>query len=65
MRRAAVGRISIINDIYTIKANDFARARDIQKRVADQFLEYFAKDLAVTGFERSAESGTYVFSSPE
>jgi predicted GNAT superfamily acetyltransferase len=64
-RPEAVGRISITNDIYTIKANDFARARDIQKRVADQFLEYFAKNLAVTGFERSAENGTYLFSSPE
>jgi predicted GNAT superfamily acetyltransferase len=61
-RKEVVGRISITSDIYTIKANDFARAREIQKRVADQFLEYFAKDLAVTGFERSAENGTYLFS---
>jgi predicted GNAT superfamily acetyltransferase len=57
-----VARISITNDIYEIKANDFARAREIQKRVADQFLEYFAKNLAVTGFERSAENGTYLLS---
>ncbi len=64
-RPEAVGRISITNDIYTIKANDFARARDIQKRVADQFLEYFAKNLVVTGFERSAENGTYLFSAPQ
>jgi predicted GNAT superfamily acetyltransferase len=61
-RKKVVGRISITNDIYTIKANDYARAREIQKRVAGQFLEYFAKDLAVTGFERSAENGTYLFS---
>ena len=64
-RPEVVSRISIANDIYTIKANDFARARDIQKRVADQFLENFAKNLAVTGFERSAENGTYLFSSQE
>jgi predicted GNAT superfamily acetyltransferase len=64
-RPETVGRISITNDIYTIKANDFARARDIQKRVADQFLEYFAKNLAVTGFERSDENGTYLFSALE
>jgi predicted GNAT superfamily acetyltransferase len=64
-RPEAVGRISITNDIYTIKANDFARARDIQKRVADQFLEYFAKNLTVTGFERSDENGTYLFSALE
>jgi predicted GNAT superfamily acetyltransferase len=63
MKRPEIaGRISITNDIYTIKANDFARARDIQKRVADQFREYFAKNLAVTGFERSAENGTYLLS---
>ena len=57
-----VGRISITNDIYKIKATDYARAREIQQRVADQFLEYFAKNLAVTGFERSAENGTYLLS---
>ena len=57
-----VGRISITNDIYKIKANDFPQAREIQMRVADQFQEYFAKNLAVTGFERSAENGTYLFS---
>jgi predicted GNAT superfamily acetyltransferase len=55
-------RIAITNDIYAIKANDFSRARDIQKRVADQFLENFSKNLAVTGFERSAENGTYLLS---
>lgn len=57
-----VARIPITSDIYKIKANDFARAREIQKRVADQFLEHFAKNLAVTGFERSAENGTYLLS---
>jgi len=61
-RLEIVGRISITNDIYQIKANDFAQAREIQMRVADQFQEYFAKNLAVTGFERSAENGTYLFS---
>lgn len=61
-RREIVGRISITNDIYTIKANDYEKAREIQKRVAGQFLELFAKNLAVTGFERSAENGTYLFS---
>jgi len=61
-RREIAARISITNDIYKIKANDFAQAREIQKRVADQFLEYFSKNLAVTGFERSAENGTYLLS---
>ena len=61
-RREVVARISITNDIYKIKAGDFAQAREIQMRVADQFLENFSKNLAVTGFERSAENGTYLFS---
>lgn len=61
-RKEIVARISITNDIYKIKATDFTRAREIQKRVADQFLECFAKNLAVTGFERSAENGTYLLS---
>jgi predicted GNAT superfamily acetyltransferase len=61
-RPEVVARISITNDIYKIKASDFARAREIQVRVADQFLEHFAKNLAVTGFERSAENGTYLLS---
>jgi predicted GNAT superfamily acetyltransferase len=61
-QKEIVARISITNDIYKIKATDFARAREIQKRVADQFLECFAKNLVVTRFERSAENGTYLLS---
>jgi predicted GNAT superfamily acetyltransferase len=64
-RQEIVGRIPVTNDIYKIKANNFAQALEIQKRVADQFLEYFSKNLAVTGFERSADSGTYLLSSLE
>jgi predicted GNAT superfamily acetyltransferase len=63
MRRPEiVARIPVTNDIYQIKATDSARARDIQERVADQFLEHFSNNLAVTGFERSAENGTYLLS---
>jgi predicted GNAT superfamily acetyltransferase len=61
-RPEVVARIPVTNDIYKIKATDTARAREIQMRVADQFLEHFAKNLAVTGFERSAENGTYLLS---
>jgi predicted GNAT superfamily acetyltransferase len=61
-RPEVVARIPVTNDIYKIKATDTARAREIQMRVADQFLEHFAKNLAVTGFERSAEDGTYLLS---
>jgi len=61
-RPEVVARIPVTNDIYKIKATDTARAREIQMRVADQFLENFSKNLAVTGFERTAENGTYLFS---
>jgi predicted GNAT superfamily acetyltransferase len=61
-RELAVARISVPSEIYTIKDTDPARAREIQKRVSDQFHEYLAKGLAVTGFERTPETGAYVFS---
>jgi len=60
-RRPCEASISVPAEIYEIKENDPARAREIQKRVSDQFLENFSKGLAVTRFERSPEAGTYVF----
>ncbi len=57
-----VDRISIPSDIYTIKEADTARAREIQKRVTDQFRENFAKGLTVVRFERTPEAGSYIFS---
>jgi len=57
-----VDRISVPSDIYTIKEKEPARAREIQKRVSEQFLEKFSKGLAVTGFERTPENGTYLLS---
>jgi hypothetical protein len=41
----------------TLRNTDPAHAREIQKRVSDQFLENFSKGLAVTGFERTPEAG--------
>src|SRR5579883_2509838 len=60
-RGPVVARISIPAAIYKIKEHDPARARQIQKSASDQFLENFAKGLAVTGFERTPDSGTYLF----
>jgi len=48
--------------IYEIKESDLPRAREIQKRVSGAFEEHFSKGLAVTGFERTPESGTYLLS---
>jgi predicted GNAT superfamily acetyltransferase len=61
-REPEIARISIPSDIYRIKETDAARAREIQKRVTDQFQENFAKGLAVTGFDRTSEAGSYIFS---
>lgn len=54
-------RISIPAGIAEIRANDPARAREIQSRVSEGFLAAFNRGLTVTGFERSAEAGTYTF----
>ncbi|PYT18554.1 MAG: acetyltransferase [Acidobacteria bacterium] len=53
-------RISVPSDIYAIKENDPRRAREIQMRVSDQFLDHFSKGLAVVGFERTPEAGHYL-----
>jgi len=56
----AVARISVPSTIDSLKRNDPARAREIQKRVSGEFLEYFSKDLAVVGLERTPDAGIYL-----
>ncbi len=56
----AVERISFPSEIATIRSQDSARAREIQKTNAALFHDAFASGLAVTGFERGASSGTYL-----
>lgn len=60
-RAPEVARISVTSEIYKIKETDHARAREIQQRVSEQFQENLAKGLAVTGFERTLEAGSYLF----
>jgi predicted GNAT superfamily acetyltransferase len=57
-----IARISIPADIASLKDSDPARAREIQRRVAAEFLEHFSRNLAVTGFERSPAAGAYLLS---
>jgi predicted GNAT superfamily acetyltransferase len=59
-RAAAEARIAVPSDIAELRSTDHKRAREIQQRVSDEFLEHFNKGLAVIGFERSAEAGTYL-----
>jgi len=53
-------RIAIPSDIATIRANDHARARDIQQKACEQFRAAFDRELAVIGFEKSEQAGTYL-----
>jgi len=55
-------RISVPADMARIKQAEPRRAREIQEQVAEQFLRHFANNLAVTGFERTPESGAYLLS---
>ncbi len=59
-RNPVEARISIPAAIAAIRANDNARARAIQKQVSEEFLRHFENGLAVIGFERSAETGSYL-----
>jgi predicted GNAT superfamily acetyltransferase len=53
-------RISIPSDIATIRANDPTCARDIQQKASEQFRSAFDRGLAVIGFEKSEQAGTYL-----
>jgi predicted GNAT superfamily acetyltransferase len=59
-RNPTEGRISVPVDIAEIRTNDYKRAREIQLGISEQFLDQFGKGLAVIGFERSDDAGTYL-----
>lgn len=60
-RRADVeARISVPVDIGELRVKDKNRAREIQAAIGDDFDKYFSANLAVVGFERTAESGIYL-----
>ena len=53
-------RVVIPNEIATLRQANPGKARDIQKRASEEFIEHFGKGLAVVGFERTNESGVYL-----
>jgi predicted GNAT superfamily acetyltransferase len=53
-------RIAIPSAIAAIRAQESARARDIQQKACEQFRAAFDGGLAVIGFEKSEENGTYL-----
>jgi predicted GNAT superfamily acetyltransferase len=63
-RRPVVARISFPNNIGELRKTDPKQARSIQEEASHQFLAYFNQGLEVTAFERSPDTGTYLFTEP-
>jgi predicted GNAT superfamily acetyltransferase len=59
-RNPVEARIAIPADIADIRAGDPKRAREIQLQASEEFRQAFDRDLAVIGFEKSGEAGTYL-----
>ena len=53
-------RISVPADIHELRKHDRQRAREIQARIGEEFDCCFRKNLAVLGFAKDDESGTYL-----
>jgi predicted GNAT superfamily acetyltransferase len=52
--------VSVPAAIGELRRSDVARAREVQMRVADQFVRYFSEGLVATRFEKTKESGNYL-----
>ncbi len=59
-RNPAEVRIVIPADIGETRAQDPAKARVIQQKASDEFRAAFDRGLAVIGFEKSEQAGTYL-----
>jgi predicted GNAT superfamily acetyltransferase len=53
-------RIAIPSNIAAIRSKEPACARDIQQKASEQFRDAFAHELAVIGYEKSDQFGTYL-----
>jgi len=58
-----LARIPVPTGLDRLRRSDPSEVIEIQQRVARLFQQNLEAGLAVTGFERSAEFGTYLFSS--
>jgi predicted GNAT superfamily acetyltransferase len=59
-RAPVEARIPIPSNIAAIRANEPACAREIQQKASEQFRAAFDRELAVIGFEKSEQFGTYL-----
>jgi len=57
--------IRVPAEIGELRVNDAQRARSIQAEIGEQFERCFRDGLAVIGFERTADAGTYLLGKPE
>ncbi|MFN0172229.1 MAG: acetyltransferase [Bryobacteraceae bacterium] len=55
------GRLTVPADIGEMRSQDVKQAREIQQALERGFREYFDSGLAVIGFQRTSEAGTYLF----
>ncbi len=55
------GRLPVPADIGDLRSQDLKKAREIQQGLERGFREYFDAGLAVIGFQRTPEAGTYLF----
>jgi predicted GNAT superfamily acetyltransferase len=53
-------RIAIPAEIAALRKDDSKQAREIQRQASDRFQAAFGAGLAVIGFEKSKEAGTYL-----
>ncbi|HTS47694.1 MAG TPA: hypothetical protein VMH05_07105, partial [Bryobacteraceae bacterium] len=53
-------RVAIPSDIARIRSKEPKRAREIQQKASEEFRSAFDRGLAVIGFEKSEEAGTYL-----
>jgi len=60
-REPIQARIDIPSNIAELRTADPAKAREVQQRVCEQFLEHQSNGLAVVGFESTRETGSYLF----
>ena len=59
-RPTVEARIEVPVEIERLRHEGSPRAREIQKKVSEQFLEHLGRGLAVIGVERSDSMGTYL-----
>jgi predicted GNAT superfamily acetyltransferase len=56
-----IRRVRIPGDIQALKEQSLASAKDVQRRVREEFLKNFQEDYFAAGFERKGEWSEYLF----